>query len=417
MIENAAIECNTDLSLVRSADSDGPTMRNGRFGMREIRALATSAATHAGALRRELLAPDAKKTARMFTSTQVALMCGIDLANIKYRVSKGDLPAGFVQASGSRRLFTLPETRLWTQNYRQDSMRPAGQHAVTIAVANFKGGVSKTSTAMVLAQGLSVRGHRVLAIDLDPQGSLTTLHGVLPEADVDEQMTAYPLLLGQTTSIKSAVRKTYWDGLDLVAAATFLYGAEFALPSMRNLNQEARFWEVLDKGLDEVRNDYDIIIIDTSPSLGFITVNALWASDGLLVPIPPSGLDFASSAQFWNLLADLGEGLDRDAGNGSQKTFEFLNVLLSRVDSADTSVPFVREWIQSVYGQHVLPVEIPRTTVTTNQSAAYGTIYDIQKYEGSDKTYRRAFDAYERFVELMEQSCTAVWERRRGNKL
>jgi chromosome partitioning protein len=383
--------------------------------MRDIRDIADVATNHASSVRWDLLSPDNKKIARAFTSSQVAMMCGFDLPHIKYRIAKEDLPAGTVQTAGSTRMFTLAETRVWTREYRAKFMRPAGVDAMTVAVANFKGGVSKSSTAMVLGQGLAVRGHRVLIVDLDPQGTLTTLNGVLPERDVTDEMTTFPLFRREEPSIRSAIRRTYWDGLDLVAAATLLYGAEFQLAALSRV-PNSRFWAVLDDGLNAVRDEYDVIIIDTPPSLGFLTVNGLWAADGLLVPIPPTGLDFASSTQFWSLLADLGDGLVSAAGGlavpEAAKSFEFLGVLMSKVDSADTSVTFVREWIQTVYGKHVLPVEIPKSSVVANQATEYGTVYDLLRYEGSAKTYRRAFDACERFVELMEQSCVAAWDRR-----
>ena len=102
---------------------------------------------------------------------------------------------------------------------------------MTIAVGNFKGGVSKTTTAMALAQGLSLRGHRVLAIDTDPQGSLTTLFGVLPDTMVEDEQTIAPIVYGDETSVRSAIQTTYWDGIDLIAAAPSLFGAEFVLPA------------------------------------------------------------------------------------------------------------------------------------------------------------------------------------------
>jgi chromosome partitioning protein len=291
-------------------------------------------------------------------------------------------------------------------------MRPSGQRALCIAVANFKGGVSKTTSSMILAQGLSMRGHRVLAIDIDPQGSLTTLHGVLPETDVTEDMTISPLCHGQTTDITSAIRSTYWDGIDLVAAAPFLFSAEFALPSMQMHNPESEFWNVLNAGIESVRDLYDVIVIDTPPSLSYVTINGLWAADGIVVPIPPSGLDFASSAQFWSLLADLGSNLDQQSSSGPGKSFEFLHVLLSRVDQADAASPAVRQWIQATYGEFVLPVEIPKTTVTSNKAAEFATVYDVQKYDGSAKTYKRAVDAYDRFVDLIEESVIEAWKSR-----
>jgi chromosome partitioning protein len=159
-------------------------------------------------------------------------------------------------------------------------MRPPGQKAITVAVGNFKGGVSKTTSAMILAQGLSLRGHRVLAIDTDPQGSLTTLHGILPETEVDAEMTIGPLCEGSETDIRYAIRSTYWEGIDLIAAAPFLFSAEFALPARQMRDPSSRFWDVLNAGLDSVRDLYDVIVIDTPPSLSYVTINALWAADG-----------------------------------------------------------------------------------------------------------------------------------------
>jgi chromosome partitioning protein len=380
--------------------------------MRRIQALATRAENMVGQIRQRLLAPESRKVSPMYTTAQVALLCGVDKAHVNYRVTKGDLPSGKLTPTGGKREFTLAEARTWAKAYRPEKMRPAGQRAVCISVANFKGGVSKTTSSMILAQGLSLRGHRVLAIDIDPQGSLTTLHGILPETDVTEDMTISPLCHGDSTDITPAIRSTYWDGIDLVAAAPFLFSAEFALPSMQMRNTGARFWNVLNEGLEPVRDLYDVIVIDTPPSLSYVTINGLWASDGIVVPIPPSGLDFASSAQFWSLLADLGGNLDQQDTSGARKAFDFLHVLLSRVDQADAASPAVRQWIQATYGEFVLPVEIPKTTVTSNKAAEFATVYDVQKYDGSAKTYKRAVDAYDRFVDLIEESVVEAWRAR-----
>ena len=105
-----------------------------------------------------------------------------------------------------------------------------------------------------------------LAIDIDPQGSLTTLHGILPEAEVSEEMTIAPLCNGTSDDITPAIRSTYWDGIDLVAAAPFLFSAEFALPARQMQEAGARFWDVLNAGLEPVRDLYDVIVIDTPPS-------------------------------------------------------------------------------------------------------------------------------------------------------
>lgn len=381
--------------------------------MGRIQALATRAGSMVEQIRSRLLAPEARKIAPLYSASQIAALCGVDKAHVNYRISKGDLPSGKLTPTGGKREFTLTEARQWARVYRSEKMRPTGQRAICIAVANFKGGVSKTTSSMILAQGLSLRGHRVLAIDIDPQGSLTTLHGVLPEAEVTEDMTISPLCHGTTEDITPAIRSTYWDGIDLVAAAPFLFSAEFALPARQMNVAGSRFWDVLNAGLEPVRGLYDVIVIDTPPALSYVTINGLWAADGIVVPVPPSGLDFASSAQFWSLLADLGGNLDQQEPAGVRKAFDFLHVLLSRVDQADAASPAVRQWIQATYGEFVLPVEIPKTSVTSNKAAEFATVYDVQKYDGSAKTYKRAVDAYDRFVDLIEESVVEAWRTRR----
>jgi chromosome partitioning protein len=96
---------------------------------------------------------------------------------------------------------------------------------------------------------------------------------------------------------------------------------------------------------------------------------------------------------------------------GLTKKFDFLNILLSRVDASDASSNVVREWIQATYGDKVFPVEVPKTTVTVSASTEFGTVYDITKYEGSLKTYRRAREAYDRVVDLVEQSVVVSWHQ------
>ena len=388
------------------------TITRSPINMERITAIASRASSMVEQIRGRLLAPEVKKVSPYYSTAQLATLCGIDKAHVTYRLTKGDLPPGRLTPSGARREFALAELRTWAKTYRSGLMRPPGQKAITIAIGNFKGGVAKTTSAMVLAQGLSLRGHRVLAIDTDPQGSLTTLHGILPEAEVSEDMTISPLCEGSEKDIRYAIRSTYWDGIDLVAAAPFLFSAEFTLPSRQISEPNAKFWDVLNAGLEAVRDLYDVIVIDTPPSLSYVTINALWAGDGIVVPVPPSGLDFASSAQFWSLLADLGSNLDRQEVEGANKTFDFLHVLLSRVDPLDPAAPAVRQWIQATYGEYMLPVEIPKTTVTSNKAAEFATVYDVQKYEGAAKTYKRAVDAYDRFVELVEQSIVETWRLR-----
>jgi chromosome partitioning protein len=365
-----------------------------------------------GQIRSAMLAPTARKSPPLYNLSQLAALCGIEKGSLSHRLSKGDLPMGRLNESGSRREFSLAEARAWIREFRKEWLRPEGAEAVTISIGNFKGGVSKTTTAVTLAQGLSLLGHRVLVVDTDPQGSLTTLFGILPDTEVEEGDTILPLAMGTETSIRYAIRPTYWDGIDLVAAAPVLFGAEFALPARQTQEPGFEFWRVLDLGIDDVRADYDVIIIDTPPALSYTTINAFMASNGIIMPLPPNALDFASASQFWSLFSDLTTELLTN--RGLTKEFDFIHVLLARVDSTDAASNIVRQWIGQTYAEKVLPVEIPKTAVTGVTAAEFGTVYDVSRYDGSARTFKRARDAYDSFVGHIDGSVRSVWLKQVG---
>ena len=381
------------------------------IGLADIAELAGHSVEMMSQIRSAMLAPTTRKAAPIWNLSQLAQLLGIEKGSLTHRMGRGDLPSGTLNEVGNRREFTLAEVRTWMREYRQDSLRPAGAEAVTISVANFKGGVGKTTTAVTLAQGLSLLGHRVLVIDTDPQGSLTTLFGILPDTEVEEEHTILPLVMGAETSIRYAIRPTYWDGIDLVPAAPLLFGAEFALPARQTQEPGFQFWNVLNYGIDDVRGDYDVIVIDTPPALSYTTINALLASNGLIMPLPPSTLDFASAVQFWSLFSDLTTQLLTNRGHDKQ--FDFMNILLSRVDSSDATGAIVKQWIQNTYAKRVsvLPMEIPKSAVTAAATVEFGTVYDITRYDGNARTFKRARDAYDLMVSYIETSVQSVWRR------
>jgi chromosome partitioning protein len=355
-------------------------------------------------VRDKMLSPDARKRPPVFTAVQIANLCNVDKVKIAYTAKKGKLPTG--TKNGQRLEWTLAETREWARHLRSDSLRdPELAAAVVIAVANLKGGVGKTTTTLCLAQRLSLLGHRVLCIDLDSQGSLTHLFGILPDTEVSPENTVLPLCSGKTNSLRSAIQTTYWDGIDLIAAGQCLYNLEFLMPSRQRNEENFEFWRVLERGLDDCMSDYDVILLDTPPSMSYTTVMGLSAAQGLVVPLPPSALDFASTQQFFSIASEVLTGLYRS--NNTEKSFSFINVLINKPDK-DAISSSVRQWITASFGGMVLPVEIPKTSAASTATAAQGTAYDLDS-SVNPKTLKRALDEYDKLGDFIEGQMLSVW--------
>ena len=390
---------------------DAPSAQ--RFSLEALLELAQVASHSLDTVRSDMLEPHPRKTPPTFTGAQVARLAGVEPKQMTYLAKRGDLPSGTHEANGARRVFTLAEARQYVSRLSKIPKRPAGAPGATIAIVNFKGGSTKTTTAFNLAQGLTLRGRRVLICDLDPQASSTTLTGLLPAAEVLEDQTAAPLFIPPLSEapqdLRYAVQPTYWDGLDIIPAAPALFGAEIFLP-IHSRDPDIAWWDMLNRAITPLREEYDVIIFDTAPALSYLAVNAVIASDGLIMPVPPETLDFASSVAFWNLLSETLGALA--SGRRYHKDFAFMRVLLSKVDSKLAS-SLVRDWIIKTYGPYMLPVEIPKSPAGSLSAIKFGTVYDLGKYSGgvSADTYGRIRDAFDKFVEMIDQSIQAlVWK-------
>ncbi len=176
-----------------------------------------------------------------------------------------------------------------------DAERPS--LAKVLAFANQKGGVAKTTTTLNLGVAFRERGLRVLAVDLDPQGNLTMSQGLNPDS-VERSMFD---VLAHRLPIREVVHEAE---LDLAVSSLDLAGAELALSSM--IGRE----RALEKALMPVKGDYDYILIDTPPSLGVLTVNALVAADGVIVPVQCEYLSLRGLVQLENTLTMIRENLN-----------------------------------------------------------------------------------------------------------
>jgi chromosome partitioning protein len=369
-------------------------------------------------VRKNAHVPEGEKKAPSFSATALARLCGrsnttmlrlLDRAE-QFGLAAGAPAQGKAAGARARRVFTQAQAVEWVRAVGTAYRRPIGIPGCTIAVGNFKGGVGKTVVATSLAQGLSLKGYKVLCIDLDPQGSLTSLFDVDRLGVEDEQtflpLTTHPNDEGHRETLHESIQETYWYGVDLVAGSTSLFGGEFYLP-LRQMRAERdepgfRFMEVLDRALDKgIRDEYDYIIIDTPPALSYITMNGYWAGDAILMPLPAEGLDLVSSARFWSMFTTLATSASGTATR--PKVFSWIATVPSKVDHSKGFTKSNLKVMQVAYDKYLIGnVEIPLSSAVSVGGVTLSTVYDMEKYVGSAKTYERARQAFDRLADEVD---------------
>jgi chromosome partitioning protein len=398
-------------------------------------------------LARRGYAPDGRKRLRRFSIWEITrYLIPVAPAHLR-RVLKANpaLPQGESESSNGARWFTLEEVlrlraHLAAEGARTKSYKPykpEGAQAKIVAVANFKGGVGKTSTAAHLAMAAGLDGYRVLVVDLDSQGSMTSIFGGVVE---DEWKTAFALIARDfareiqadgaggldetlTEALKMTaddiIQRTHWPNIDLIGAQLNLYWAEFQIPVWRMQLRRWRLWEAVARFFesDDLLGRYDVIIIDTPPALGYLTINALAAADILLVPLGASFLEFESTGRFFDMLYSTFASIE-DGENSANRAlglpevkFEWdaVKAIITRFDPTQQSD--LANVIQAYFGEFTAAHRQEFTALVGQAGEQVNGIYEAD-YRGFNRdTYLRGRETFDRTYAEVKELLVGSWWR------
>ena len=365
-----------------------------------------------------------------------------------------ELPQGRSETEGGAKWFTFEEVlRLRahfaaggskTKNYLP--WRPEGLPAKMVAVANFKGGVGKTSTCAHLAMSAALDGYKVLVIDLDSQGSMTSIFGGKVE---DEWQTVFPLLarhygrhlrgenqrrldrgeaplplddtLTEALDVKAPdlVQKTHWPNIDLIGAQLNLYWAEFQIPVWRMQGRGWKLWDALTESLEEdgILDQYDVIFLDTPPALGYLTINGLAAADILLVPLGASFLEFDSTGRFFDMLHSTFSSIEeaenmaaRALGrDGLSFQWDAVRAVITRYDG--TQQAELAALMQAYLGPVLSPHRQDFTALIGQAGEQVRGIYEADYRDFNRETYARGRETFDATYAALKQLLLGSWRR------
>jgi chromosome partitioning protein len=364
------------------------------------------------------------------------------------------LPQGQAETEGGARWFSFDEVLRLRAFFGAEGSkakeylpyRPAGLPAKIVAVANFKGGVGKTSTCAHLAMSAALDGYRVLVIDLDSQGSMSSIFGA---RIADEWGTVFPLIarhyartlraenqrregrgeapvplddtLSEALGVTAAglVRPTHWPNIDLIGAQLNLYWAEFQIPVWRMAARAWKLWDALADSLaaDGLLDNYDLVFLDTPPALGYLTINGLAAADILLVPFGASFLEFDSTGRFFDMLAatfgsiEEGENIAARALGRDGLAFQWdaVRAVLTRYDASQQSE--MAGLIQAYMGRTLSPHRQDFTALIGQAGEQVHGIYEADYRDFNRETYVRGRETFDAGWASFKTLLYGVWRR------
>jgi chromosome partitioning protein len=319
-----------------------------------------------------------KQLNRLFSPSEAADMVGRDRTTLARAETELGMESLQRNPANNRRMgYTLDQVQAFRKHFGTLPQRADSDPAITIACQNFKGGVGKSTTCVNFAHYLALKGYRVLVVDTDSQATTTSMFGYMPDAQVTQEQTLLPYLDSSESSLVYAVRKTYWPNIDLIPSCLALYEAEMAiaahLAAEGDRAKRLEFFSELKFGIETVSQHYDVVLLDSPPALGLISINVLLAADALLVPTAPRMYDFTSTVQFFRMVRNYISQID------TGKEYRWISVLTTLFDQRLVSHKQFFEVMQACFGDGILQHVFFQSSEIINSAVQYLGSYEQPK--------------------------------------
>lgn len=361
-------------------------------------------------LRNIVTDPNVKKPPRAWQTIEATKMVGVSPPTFRKLLENNpDIP-GVIQeeASNGRAIkkYTLQAINFLRTCAGTKYERPPHSSALTIAISNLKGGVAKTETSVDLGKKCAIEGLKSLLLDFDAQGTATlTGSGKIPDLEIDYDQTITKVLLEDPSEIRNVIMKTNFDGFDIIPANLAIQDCDLLLANPDANKQDILGSPVgrLNKALEHIKEDYDVILIDCGPNLGWLTLNAIVACDGMIIPIPPNMYDYSSFVVFSGSLRNMFRELPA-------KTLTYLRFLLSKHPGNNESLQ-MEALMRQQFGNHILSNHMCETVEVAKAANEMGTVYDVSKPRGSREAYRRAIQHLDDVNNEIINNFKDIWQK------
>ena len=353
---------------------------------------------------------------RKFRTREVSQMLGVSESGL-YKAEKEErIPAAHygINAAGRRvrEGWTLEQLLEIRSVFGKLPHVSDDNAAMVLSFPNLKGGCWKTTLSLLASQYYAIAGYRVLLVDTDPQGTLSFFYGYQPDIDTGYKDTIAPFLLFDSLdeseepveSLHYAIKPTRWPNIDIIPANLDLSMIDTSLPiaiaDAEDQDEKREIIERLKEGVRTVENDYDLIIIDGTPSLNLLTISTLIACDHVIVPCPSQMADFASTIQFFN---NLKNSVTLFHKGEIDVTFPNYHVLVTKYANAKYS-NWMTTIIRKTFGIRTLENVVKKSDEIGKAGTQIQTIYEKQPSKMKNrKSFDNAVDMYKVVFEEIEK--------------